>query len=191
MKVDITYPIPGRERRLRQTLIQALKWPFLFAAYICPVINLAVGGKAWSLVVLWALFMVWSCAVSPALVEYNRVSQAIKLLSNACVLMILVDALLSPGWALEAVPIVCCSGLALSAILFFTDLERQKQNMMPLLLLAFASLIVGIFGLILWWERRPLSLIVLAAVALALLAGCAYLLGPDFVRELKKRFHTK
>lgn len=191
MKVDIVYPRPGREQQLHRRLAGLLQWPFLFAAYICPILNLVTGGRAWSVIVLWSLFIVWSTAISPALVEYNRISQFIKLISNACILLILIDRLLSPGWAVEVVPIVCFCGLAVAGILFFTDLERQKQNMLPLLLLIAVSLLCAVVGLILWREESRWALAVMGAFAFALLFACACTLGPDFVRELKKRFHTQ
>lgn len=191
MKIDITYPQPGKEQALRRHFIAALRWPFLFAAFICPVINLVVGGKAWSAVVVWSLWMVWSGAVSPSLVEYNRISQSIKSIVNACVLLFLIDWLLAPGWAIETVPIVCFSGLAASGVLFFTDLQRQKQNMFPMMLLTVGSLLGSVIGLSLWHQETRWAMAVMGAVAFSLLVGCAATLGPDFLRDVKKRFHTK
>lgn len=191
MKYKLTYPQPGKEKRRRLALIEALKWPFLFAAYICPIVNLLTGGPAWSLVVLWSLWCVWTLAVSPTLVEYNRISQFIKLIANACILMILIDRLLVPGWAVEVVPIVCYAGLLIAGTLFFTDLERQRQNMLPMLLLALSCLVCAVVGLLVWREESRWALAVMGAFALALLVGCAAVLGPGFIRELKKRFHVQ
>ena len=190
MKVNIIYPHPEKDTQLRRKLILALKWPFLFTAYICPIINILTQGRAWSVIVLWALWIVWSAAVSPALVEYNRISQFIKLIINACILLILIDLLLSPGWAVEVVAIVCFSGLVVSGLLFFTDLERQKQNMLPMLLLTVLCIISAVVGLILWRGESCWALAIMGAFAFALLAGCVFTLGPDFKRELAKRFHT-
>ena len=190
LKVNIIYPYPEKDAQLRRKLILALKWPFLFAAYLCPIINLVTRGRAWSVIVLWSLWIVWSAAVSPALVEYNRISQFIKLIVNACILLILIDLLLSPGWAVEVVAIVCFSGLVVSGLLFFTDLERQKQNMLPMLLLTVICMIGAVVGLILWHGESRWALAMMGAFAFALLAGCFFVLGPDFKRELAKRFHT-
>ena len=191
MKISITYPKPDRQRMLREKLIRILRGPFLFTALLCPVMNLVTGGKAWSVIVLFSLYLVWTVAISPDLVEYNRISQAIRLIVSAGILLILIDRLLAPGWAVEAVPIVCFSGLAAVGVLFFTDFERQKQNMLPMLLLILLSLLAAIVGLIVWREESRWALAVMGVFAFSLLVCCIRALGPDFLRELQKRFHTK
>ncbi|MDO4564941.1 MAG: DUF6320 domain-containing protein [Clostridia bacterium] len=191
MKVKLSYPLPEKRTQHWNRLVSALNWAFLFTAYICPIVNLTTGGKAWSVVVLWSLWILRSNVVAPALVEYNRISQFIKFIVHACVLLILIDVFLSPGWAVEVVPIVCFSGLIIAGFLFFTNLQRQKQNMFPMLGLIAVSLGCTIVGLIVWREERLWSLVVMGALAFALLAGCVCVLGLDFLRELKKRFHVK
>lgn len=191
MKVEITYPPVERRRLQRRKLLRILRWPFLFAAYICPLINLLTGGKAWSVIVLMSLYMAWKLVLSTDLVEYNRISQFTKLIVCTCVLLGLIDWLLAPGWAVEVVPIVCFGGLVVAGILFFTDLERQKQNMLPMLVLIVMALFGSVIGLSLWHEESCWALVVMGALALALLVGCAATLGGEFLRELKRRFHMK
>jgi hypothetical protein len=191
MKVRITYPPPEKRTMFWQHVIAWAKWIFLFAAYFCPIINLVTGGPAWSLIVIWSLWLIWSLLLSPALVEYNRISQLIKLVSNTCILLILIDVLLSPGWAVEVVPIVCFCGLFLAGLLFFTDLGRQRQNMFPMLLLVGVSIFCSLVGLTLWHGESRWALAVMGAFALALFIGCICVLGMDFIRELKKWFHTR
>lgn len=191
MKVEIIYPPVEKRRFQRRRLLDIVRWPMIGAALICPAVNLAVGGKAWSLVVLMALYMLWSLVLCPDLVEYNRISQFIKLVVCSCLLMGLIDVFLAPGWAMTVVPIVCFGGLAAAGILLFTDLERQKQNMQPLLLMIFIGLAGSAAGLAFWQGENRWALIVLGACAAGLLAVCIVVLGRDFVRELKKRFHTQ
>lgn len=186
----MNYPLPNKRKIRRQDMIRWGRWPFLLAACLCPVINLCVGGPAWGVIVLWSLWMVWSFLFSPDLVECNRISLLIKLITSTSVLLILIDGLLSPGWAIEVVPIVCFSGLAVSGALIFTDLERQKQNMLPMLLIAL-SIFCSLVGLLVWREESRWALAVMGALAVALLTACAVVLGNDFIRELKKRFHTR
>ena len=114
-----------------------------------------------------------------------------KLITCTCILLLLIDIFLSPGWAVEVVPIVCSVGLVVSAVLFFTDVERQKQNMLPMLLLIFIAIISSAFGLFLWHEESRWALAVMGAFGVALLAACAVVLKGDFLRELKRRFYTK
>ena len=191
MKVKITYPPPKRKRVQRSDLIGWMKWPFLLAAYLCPVVNISTGGRAWSVVVLYSLHIVWSLVLSPAVIQYNRISQFIKLTVKSCILLILVDALLSPGWAAEVVPIVCFSGLILVGLLFFTDRERQRHNVLPLLLLSAAAFLAAVAGLIFLRDCSRWPLAVMGALALALLVSLAIAFEGGPAQELRKLFHTR
>ncbi len=191
VKIEIIYPERTRQALHRSRMIRFLRWPFLIAAYLCPILNLLFGGQAWSVVVLWALWMVWSMLLSPDLVEYNRLSQTVKLVEYACVLMILIDVLLSPGWAAEVVYIVCFSTLIVTAVLFFTDLNKQKQNMLPMLLFMAVSVAASIAGVTIWKGKSLWPAMLAGVLALALALACFSVLGRDFLLEFKKRFHTK
>lgn len=191
MKIDIIYPKVPKGAFQRQKLLNVARWPMLAAAAACIIVNLAVGGKPWCLVALMGLYMLWSLVLSPALIEYNRISQTIKLLSCSCILMGLIDFFLISGWALTVIPLVCLGGLATSGILFFTDLERQKQNMLPLLLLILGSLFASAAVLPLCKPSDRWVYIALGSLGVGLLIACIAVMGKGFFRELKKRFHTK
>lgn len=190
MKIDVTYPRRTKIEARRDDLIGWAKGPFLFAAYLCPIVNLATGGKAWSVIVLWALYMVWTLGFSTDMVEYNLISQCIRLVTQSCILLLLIDLLLAPGWAAVVVPIVCFSSLFAVGILFLCDLPKQRHNMLPMLALSGAALIAAILGLlILDCPKWPLA--VLGALSSALLVTCVCVLGGDMAREMKKMFHTE
>ncbi len=191
MQIKITYPEQTQKAIHRSRVIKLARGPFLLAAYLCPILNIYFGGSAWSVVVLWGLFMAWTLLLSPDLVEYNRISQTIKAVEYSCVLMILIDVFLSPGWAVDVVFIVCFSALILTAILFFSDFNRQKQNMLPMLLFIAISVAASIIGLTLWKGKDMWPALLAGLLALALMAACYSALGRDFLMEFKKRFHTK
>ena len=155
---------------------------------LCAALNLSIGGQAWSIVVLWSLWMVWSNLFAPALVEFNRISQTIKLIAQICILLMLINGLLAPGWAAMVVPIVCFSGLSLTGLLFFTGFDRQRQNGMPMLLLSAVCLAVAIPGLFVWPVQTRWVLGVMGALALILFAACCSRLGPDLIRNFRKYF---
>ena len=106
MKIEITYPPVSKKNFQRKRLLDILKWPFLLAAYICPIVNLAVGGKAWSIAAVTAIYMIWTLVFSTDLVEYNRISQFIKLIIWATLLMGMIEVFIAPGWAVTVMPIV-------------------------------------------------------------------------------------
>lgn len=189
MDIERVYPPAEARRDRRLGAMRALGWPMALASYFCLAIDLFTTRQGWSLVVAWSIWLVWSTLVSPPLVERNRISFFVKLLTKCCVLLLLlIDVLLAPGWAGVVVPLVCFGGLVGSALLFFTDARRQRQNMLPLLLLIAASFLCAFFGLVSGRIAPAWPLGLMGAAALAELAGCAALLGPEFLREIKKRF---
>lgn len=191
MKVNITYPHIEKKKVQRQDIISFARWPFWLAAFICVAVNIATGGPAWALIALWSFWIVWSFVFSPELVEYNRISFWIRFITSSSIMLILIDLLFPTGWSIEVVPIVCFMGLIVAGVLFFTDLDRQKQNMMPMLMLIMLSLLSSLIGMLLWKEESRWALFVLGAIASVLLIACFTALGGGLMRELKKRFHTK
>lgn len=191
MKIKITYPKVSPKIIKHQRLINFMKWPLLIAVVICPIINLITGGKAWSLVVLMSIYMAWDLVISRDLVEYNRISQFVKLITLTSLLLITIDVFLAPGWALEAVPILIFSGLIVTSVLFFTDIERQKQNIFPFLFLILLSIFSSIVGLSFYHEKDSWSLTVMGVVALFLLITLSITLKENIINELKKGFSVK
>lgn len=191
MKIKITYPKVSPKIIKHQKLINVMKWPLLIAVVICPIINLITGGKAWSLVVLMSIYMAWDLVISRDLVEYNRISQFVKLITLTSLLLITIDVFLAPGWALEAVPILIFSGLIVTSVLFFTDIERQKQNIFPFLFLILLSIFSSIIGLSFYHEKDSWSLAVMGVVALFLLITLTITLKENIINELKKGFSVK
>lgn len=191
MKIKITYPKVSPKKIKHQRLINFMKWPLLIAVVICPIINLITDGKAWSLVVLMSIYMAWNLVISRDLVEYNRISQFVKLITLTSLLLITIDVFLAPGWALEAVAILIFSGLIVTSVLFFTDIERQKQNIFPFLFLILLSIISSIVGLSFYHEKDSWPLTVMGAVALFLLITLTITLKENIINELKKGFSVK
>lgn len=191
MKIKITYPKVSPKIIKHQRLINFMKWPLLIAVVICPIINLITGGKAWSLVVLMSIYMAWDLVISRDLVEYNRISQFVKLITLTSLLLITIDIFLAPGWALEAVPILIFSGLIVTSVLFFTDIERQKQNIFPFLFLILLSIFSSIIGLSFYHEKDSWPLTVMGVVALFLLITLSITLKENIINELKKGFSVK
>lgn len=191
MKIKITYPKVSPKIIKHQRLINFMKWPLLIAVVICPIINLITGGKAWSLVVLMSIYMAWDLVISRDLVEYNRISQFVKLITLTSLLLITIGVFLAPGWALDTVPILIFSGLIVTSVLFFTDIERQKQNIFPFLFLILLSIISSIIGLSFYHEKDSWPLTVMGVVALFLLITLSITLKENIINELKKGFSVK
>jgi len=150
MKIKNVYPHTEKFGVQRKKLLLILRWPFLALAVACPVVNYFTGGPAWSVVALMGLYMAWTQIFSLDLVEYNRISQFTKLAVRSCILLILIDTFIAPGWAVKVVPIVGLGCLVACAVLFFTDFSRQKHNMLPMLFMIFLAIIGSVVGSIVW-----------------------------------------
>ena len=191
MHIDITYPPKERGGFNRRRLLHILRWPFFALALSCPIVNLSTGGPAWSIIALLVLYAVWALVLSPDLVEYNKMSQSIKIVVFTSVLLTLIDILLAPGWAAFVVPIVCFTGLAVVATLFFTDISTQKHNMLPLILFIFFAIIGSSLYLSVRHDEDFWPFIVLDTLSVVLVISFVIILGADFKRELIRRFHVK
>ena len=57
--MDLKLVYPPIEKRLvqRNKVLRILRWPLALAAYASVVVNLVLGGKAWSVVVFMALVL--------------------------------------------------------------------------------------------------------------------------------------
>lgn len=163
---------------------------FLAAAVVCPVVNLALKGKAWSVIVLWSLYMVWTLVLKAPLVERNLISQGVKLTVMTAILLILIDRLIYPGWAAFVVPIVAYAALIVLAILFFVNVSKQRHNVMPLIILTALVVVVSTIALFVFSETSW-PMIVLASTAAVLLIATVFILKARLISELIKRFHIK
>ena len=76
-------------------------------------------------------------------------------------------------------------------VLFFTNLETQKHNMLPLINFIFVSIIGSLITLHFYHAEGSWPLIVLASLALLCLITLIIVLGQDFKREMHRRFHIK
>ena len=89
------------------------------------------------------------------------------------------------------VPIVCFAGLASCVVLFFTNLETQKHNMLPLVNFIFISIIGSSIALHFYHGAYSWPLIVLLSLSVIFLLSLIIVLGQDFKIEMKRRFHIK
>lgn len=197
MNINITYPELSKKRATREKLIRILRLPFVLVAFACPIVNIAVGGPAWSVVSLFGLYMIWNLAVAIDLIEYNRTSQFIKFITYSIIMLILIDTLLTPDspWGTTVIPIVTFSALVVAAVLFFTDFERQRHNLMPLLIIDILCLLAAA-GMIIYIVESTVDMalwpyIVMGSVSFALLVSLAFTLKGGFIAELKRRFHAR
>ena len=191
MHVKQTYPSVKKGSKNRRQMLAILRWPFLSAAAACIIVNLAVSGPWWGVIAVLMLYIVWTLILSPDLIEYNRMSQSIKIVAWVSILLALIDILLVHSFALFVIPIVCFSGLVVCIVLFFTDLRRQKHNMLPLILFEVVSMIGSGVVLCVWNDPNNWPYIVLLSLSVLSFLSKVIVLGRDFKIELERRFHIQ
>lgn len=196
MKVNLTYPEIKKKKVLRKEAIFAFRSLFLLAGFLCFFIDLIFGEKpwnvSWSIIVIWSEWLVYFQFVSPDMVEYNRVTQFIKLISNSVILLFLIYLFLEHFLARRVITIICFSSLIVVGLLFFTDFDKQKKNSFPMFFLTIACLVGAIVSIILYYSQSDIwTAVVLLGVSLTLLILYLKKMGSDFGYELKKYFTTK
>ena len=191
MHVKQTYPSVKRGSKNRRQMLVVLRWPFLTVAAACLIVNAAIAGPFWGIIAVLVLYIVWRLILSPDLVEYNRMSQSIKIVAWVSILLALIDILLVHSFALFVIPIVCFSGLVVSIVLFFTDLKRQTHNMLPLILFEVVSMIGSGIVLCVWKDPNNWPYIVLLSISALGFLAKVIVLGRDFKIELERRFHIQ
>lgn len=191
MKIKEIYPRVEKKVELIKHLYSAARFTFIFVSIICLVLNLITGGKLWSLLVIWSLWLMWDQFIAIDMVDYNRMSQIVKLVFNSSILLIIIDRFIVSGWAIEVVPIVCFGGIILIGILLFSDFERQKHNTFPVIIICLLCIISAIIGLSVWKEETRWALALMGTFASILLFAYISKQGIEFINELKKIFSTK
>ena len=190
MQINISYPKPQKSKSHRSIIIGIVKSSFLLTAFLCSVINLWSGGKAWSIIVIWSLYMAWTLFVSPDMIEYNRISQFTKVIMQSCILLVLIDIFIVSGWATNVVAIICFGALIAVCLLLYTDFERQRHNLLPMILLSALSLIISAVLMIVSKESVRWYVPVTCALSFAALIVCMKTMSGNFKSELKKMFHN-
>ncbi len=190
MDFEIIYPKIKKQSLVMLRLRYIMGLVFIAASVACVAVNLAVGGKAWSVIALWGMYMVWTLVLRQPLVERNLISQGVRLAVMTGILLVLIDRLLYPGWAAFVVPIVSYAALIVLAVLFFVNVSQQRHNVMPLIILT-ALVVVGSTVAMFVFSETRWPMIVLAATAAVLLIATALILRERLISEIVKRFHIK
>lgn len=190
MDFEIIYPKIKKQSLAMLRLRYVMGLIFLAASVACVVVNLAVGGKAWSVIALWGMYMAWMLVLRQPLVERNLISQGVRLAVMTGILLVLIDRLIYPGWAAFVVPIVSYAALIVLAILFFVNVSKQRHNVMPLIILTVLVIVGSTVAMFVFSETRW-PMIVLAATAAVLLIATVFILKTRLISELVKRFHLR
>ncbi len=190
MNVHVTYPDVKNRSFLQRNLTSVHRLMFLGAAYICLIINLCVGGNAWSLMVCGGLAVAWIGLLYRPLVENTLIKKVSDIGIAVCLYLFLLDGLLGGGWADMVVPIIFFSDLVVAGVCYLAFFRKMKRNFLPLFEMELAGLIAILCGLV-GLREVNWPLIVVGSVSLGLLLLSLILFFKPFSLEFRKKFHIR
>lgn len=189
MEHENIYPVIRRPWLTAHAVRHAIRCFFIFSALVCVIVNLAVGGTPWSVLVAGGLLLAWVLFFNKPLVENTFLTRLTYFMLYVCLYLAFVDRAVGNGWARLVVPIVAFSLLILqSGIIVISGFQPQKRNIMPLYstlglsLLYFLAALQGLFP-INW------AVIVLASLTFFIFIVAYVAFARQVSREFKKRFH--
>ena len=189
MKININYPEKIKKQSFHFDNLRIIFGSLMIpAAIACIIVNICIGGPAWCVVAIWAEITIWRVFLSPDLLEINLISQTIKALFYAVVLLALIHLLIAPSNATFVIPIVVFGALIVTTIFLFIDSKTQMHNIMPMFWAIFFSILVFILALC-GVIRLTWPMIVLGCVAIGITVICIIRFKFELIEELKKRFH--
>lgn len=189
MNVNVVYPKRSIRRDVRRAFIYYGKWIFLLAGIISLVVNHIYHAFWWSPIVIWSLWSLWQLIFNPTLIGHNRTSIAVKASFNITILVGIIYVVY-PTWpGIEVAAMVVGTGLIISAVLFFSNISRQKQNVLPFLIFILITIVFASIALA-FRRNEPLvwAIIVALSVAVAIFLSTIIILRINYFKELKKRF---
>jgi hypothetical protein len=188
-RLVITYAPKGRNGRFIYRLRQITRWLMLLGFIACPAVNYLTGGPAWSIIVMVSIAFARTY-VSPDVIEFSTIGQSMRIGAFAIVLTTLIGVILSPGWLGFVLPIIGFSTLILTGIFFFINVERHRNNIMPLIW----EILIAIVACIVVYVRDGRlnwPMVTMGSLALVMAISGIFAFHKDIRRELKKRLHTR
>lgn len=187
MEIKSAYPKPAKRSKFLRFFRLICGIIFALGAISCAIVNLSVGGKAWSIVAVWSIYIAYTLLFTP-LIEYNLIGEGLMLTVRISLLLLFIDVFLASGWASLVIPIVISSSFSILYVIFLSDIKARKSSMMPFILALFISCIVsGIFI----FKNGGVPMIVLCSVSSVLFIASIAIMGSHFILELKKYFHVR
>ncbi|MBR2282680.1 MAG: hypothetical protein IJ863_08665 [Spirochaetales bacterium] len=189
-ELNIQYPRQRRSSLFLYTLRRILKLVCLMALIACPLVNCITGGQAWSVVAVAGTLFFWRTFLSPDIIEFTSIGQVFRLGSFAIIETTLIGVFLSPGWIGFVLPIIAFGTILASAFIFVLNINKRKNNIMPLIW----EIILALAAFLAMYIRMPK--LNWPTITMGSVAGAFAVLGVAVFhsairQELRKRFHTK
>ncbi|MEG0741717.1 MAG: DUF6320 domain-containing protein [Clostridia bacterium] len=187
--IRINYPDIRKDSFWKRNRADINRLAFAYLSLVCFLINLCLGGTAWSLIVIGGLAVFYTAFLYRPLVEHTLIKKLSDVSIAVCLYLFLLEAVIGGQWANFVVPVVFFGILTVIGTLYLVFFQKQKRNFLPLFELAVGGLISVVCALVgfikLEWPQ-----IVVGAVSLALVVISAAAYSQPICLEFRKKFHS-
>ncbi|MEG0269161.1 MAG: DUF6320 domain-containing protein [Clostridia bacterium] len=188
MDVHIIYPDVCKESFWKRNRAEINRLGFLYLSIVCVVINLCVGGMAWSLIVVGGLVVFYVAFLYRPLVEHTLIKKLSDVGIAACLYLFVLDGVIGGEWAHFVVPVVFFGLLTAIGSLYLIFFQKQKRNFLPLFELVLGGLISVLCGLV-GLVKMEWPQFVVGAVSLALIVLGVSIYAKPMRLEFQKKMH--
>ena len=189
MKYKNIYPIPPYEEKSYRRIRNIMRIIFITIALISLITNYFIGGKAWSLVVVWLLIALWRLIFSLSLVEFSIFAHATKAIFYVLVLLWLIDYFIIHGWAYIAMPIFAFISLLVMSIIFYATYSKKEKHLLPIFWLGLYAIVLLPYSFRegkIYWLTFSFTLASIAIFLILLIAN-----HKAYLHEARIRFRAK
>jgi len=163
---------------------------FLISFITCLIVNIVVGGRLWSLYVLFAELILYYTFFNKPLIDNVLIKRILILVVIVMGYLYTIDKINETNWSTLVLEVISFSFLILQLILFFTNYEYHKNKIILMLITSILSCIACFLGMV---GVYPLNwaLIVTGSIGLLNLLILFTFYFKTTILELKKYFSLK
>ena len=163
---------------------------FLISFMVCLTVNLIVGGRLWSLYVLFGELILYYAFLNKPLIDNVLIKRILILVVIVMGYLYTIDRINETNWSILVLEVIGFSFLILQLILFFTNYEYHKNKIILMLITSILSCIACLLGIV---GVYPLNwaLIVTGSIGLLNLLILFTFYFKTTILEIKKYFSLK
>ncbi len=163
---------------------------FLISFITCLTVNLIVGGRLWSMYVLFGELIIYYAFLNKPLIDNVLIKRILILVIIVMGYLYTIDKINETNWSILVLEVISFSFLILQLLLFFTNYEYHKNKIILMFITSILSCIACFFGIV---HVYPLNwaLIVTGSIGLFNLIILFTFYYKTTILELKKYFSLK
>jgi len=183
------YPRYKKTRRPGSLRVR-LTWALVLLTAASVIVNICVGGRAWSIYVVLGAYINYRTFLHRTLVEAGNIRKFLSVIVSVCLLLIMIEVI--SGHDIDAVqfliPILLYAALIVAAVVYFVGFRSQKGHLIPLIIVIGLSLVCMTFSILMYRTMRWSTVLMVSVAAGIILLGGLFF-RKSILNELKKKIH--